>query len=75
MEKVERNFSESYQDMFILSMLNGKRNGTYLEIGAGNSFYGNNTALLETQFDWTGVSLDIEESFVEGFTKDRKNPY
>ena len=74
LEKVERNFSESYQDMFILSMLNGKRNGTYLEIGAGNSFYGNNTALLETQFDWTGVSLDIEESFVEGFTKDRKNP-
>lgn len=74
LEKVERNFSESYQDMFILSMLNGKRNGTYLEIGAGNSFYGNNTALLETQFDWTGVSLDIEESFVEAFARDRKNP-
>ena len=74
LENIEKNYSESYQDMFILSMLNGKRNGTYLEIGAGNSFYGNNTALLETKFDWTGVSLDIDQSFVEAFANERKNP-
>lgn len=74
LEVIEKNHSESYQDMFTLSMLNGKRNGTYLEIGAGNSFYGNNTALLETKFDWSGVSLDIEQSFVEAFSNERKNP-
>ena len=30
-DKIEQNFSESYQDMFILTMLNGKKNGTYLD--------------------------------------------
>jgi tetratricopeptide (TPR) repeat protein len=73
-ELIEKNYSEAYQDMFILSMLNGKKNGTYLEIGAGNTFYGNNTALLETVFDWKGVSLDIDERFVTAFGQERKNP-
>jgi hypothetical protein len=74
LEDIEKNYSESYQDMFILSVLNGKREGIYLEIGAGNTFYGNNTALLESKFDWKGISLDIDERFVEAFSKERKNP-
>jgi hypothetical protein len=73
LETIERNYSEAYQDMFVLTMLNGKREGTYLEIGAGNTFYGNNTALLEQQFDWTGISLDVVPEFVEAFGKERKN--
>lgn len=73
-ETIEKNYSEAYQDMFVLSMLNGKKNGTYLEIGAGNSFYGNNTALLEQQFDWKGIALDIDESFVDAHNTERKNP-
>ena len=72
-DKIEQNFSESYQDMFILTMLNGKKNGTYLEIGAGNPYYGNNTALLEKDFGWTGISIDVEQKFVEAFVKERKN--
>jgi len=72
-DKIEQNFSESYQDMFILTMLKGKKNGTYLEIGAGNPYYGNNTALLEKDFGWTGISLDIEQKFVDAFVKERKN--
>jgi thiol-disulfide isomerase/thioredoxin len=73
LESIERNYSESYQDMFVLSMLNGKKRGKYLEIGSANPFYGNNTALLETEFGWDGVSLDIDEKFVEIFSKERKN--
>lgn len=72
-KKIKKNFAESYQDMFVLSMLNGKNNGTYLEIGAGNSFYGNNTALLETEFGWNGVALDINENFVEAHNNERKH--
>ena len=34
------------QDMFVLTVLNGKTNGTYLEIGSGDPFIGSNTALL-----------------------------
>lgn len=73
-ENIQENYSEAYQDMFVLSMLDGKRNGSYLEIGAGNSFYGNNTALLEKDFDWKGVALDIDEAFVNAHNNERKNP-
>ena len=59
--------------MFVLSMLDGLHDGTYLEIGSCRPFYGNNTALLETQFNWKGVSLDIDPAFVDQFNQERKN--
>ena len=71
-ETIEKNFSQTYQDMFTLSMLDGKRNGTYFEIGAADPFHGSNTALLE-QFGWTGTSLEILPHEVEKFKKHRKN--
>ncbi len=59
--------------MFVLSMLNGKKNGTYLEIGAGSYYYGNNTYLLEKSFDWNGISIDINESLSIDFNNNRNN--
>jgi hypothetical protein len=72
-ETIEKNYSQSYQDMFVLTALKGKKKGKYLEIGAAEPFYGNNTALLETQFDWTGVSLEIMEHLVKDFESARRN--
>lgn len=71
-ETIEKNYSQTYQDMFTLSILNGKRNGTYFEIGAADPFHGSNTALLE-EFGWTGTSLEILEHEVEKFKLHRKN--
>lgn len=73
-ENIEQNYAESYQDMFVLSMLNGRHGGTYLEIGAGAAFYGSNTALLEKTFGWRGVGLDLSADFVSDHQKNRKNP-
>ena len=73
-ENIEINHSQAYQDMFVLTALKGKRNGKYLEIGAAEPFYGNNTALLETEFGWTGYSMEIMDHLVEGFREKRKNP-
>lgn len=70
---IQTNYSESYQDLFILSILNGKRKGTYLEIGAGHPFYGNNTALLEKDFEWSGISLDFDKGFIEQYQEKRSN--
>ena len=72
-EKINENFSQIYQDMFVLSMTNGKKEGTYLEIGAGYPKKGNNTFLLEKEFDWKGVSIDINPKSKELFDKIRKN--
>ena len=73
-DTIEKNYSESYQDMFVLSMLNGRRDGTYLEIGAGSATYGSNTALLEKNFGWRGVGLDLSAEFVSDHQKNRTNP-
>lgn len=70
---ITNNFSQSYQDMFVLSMLDGKRNGTYLEIGSADPFSGNNTALLETKFGWDGLSIEILKDEVNKFKASRKN--
>jgi hypothetical protein len=70
---INNNYSQAYQDMFVLSMLDGKRKGSYLEIGSAEPFYNNNTALLETKFGWKGTSLDISEELVNEFSNERKN--
>lgn len=72
-ESIEKNYSQVFQDMFILSMLNGKKNGLYLEIGAQKPFYINNTALLETKFEWKGISIEIDELLCKEFSEQRSN--
>lgn len=71
--QIEKNHSQVCQDMFILSMLNGKRNGTYLEIGSGDPFWGNNTALLEVMFDWKGIGIEWNEELVQKYRANRRN--
>jgi hypothetical protein len=73
-ETIEKNFSQTYQDMFILSVLDGKRGGYYLEIGSAEPYLGSNTALLEHSFGWDGVSIEIDEKFIKPFKSYRKNP-
>lgn len=70
-ETIAQNHSEAFQDMFVLTVLDGKI-GTYLEIGAGDPFYGNNTALLE-DIGWNGISIDWDEGAVEKFNRNRRN--
>jgi hypothetical protein len=72
-EKIEQNYSQTYQDLFVLSMLDGKEKGTYVEIGASDPFYNSNTALLEKDFGWTGISLEINEEEVNSFNSKRNN--
>ena len=42
-------------------MLKNKRQGTFLEIGAQHPVYYSNTWRLETEYDWTGISIDRED--------------
>ena len=72
-DSINKNYSQIYQDMFVLSIHNGKTSGTYLEIGAGDYKNGNNTYLLESRFNWTGISVDINRSFVDNFNNNRTN--
>jgi len=72
-EDINNNYSQAFQDIFALSILNGKRNGTYVEIGGDHGVIINNTYLLETEFDWTGVSFELDQSKIDGYNELRKN--
>lgn len=57
-EQLESN-SQAGQDLFVVSMLQGKKNGTFLEIGSADLKLGNNTYLLEKTFGWSGYGIDL----------------
>lgn len=65
--------SEQLQESFVISILNEKRNGYYVEIGSGHPTKGNNTFVLESILDWSGLALDFNERDVENYTTTRKN--
>lgn len=72
--KLKNSHGQAYQDLFVLSCLDGKRDGTYLEIGSAGPYYGNNTAILEEEFGWFGFGVDFDEKFVNDYRSKRNNP-
>ena len=72
-EDIENNWSQSMQDMFVLTMLDGKKNGVYVEVGADQPRVISNTYLLETEFDWAGVSFELDGNKVSFFNTMRRN--
>jgi len=73
LERITHNYSKHFQDMFVLSVFKGKEKGTYLEIGSGDPFVHNNTALLEKEFNWKGISIDSSPALCCKFKENRNN--
>lgn len=72
LEKINGSFSQSMQDIFVLTLLDGKNNGTYLELGSFEPVCYNNTYLL-TRFGWTGISIDISADLKQHWQDQRPN--
>lgn len=53
--------SQAWQDLFVLTMLDGKTDGSYVEIGANHPCNGSNTFTLNRYFNFNGLSIDIED--------------
>lgn len=51
---------QANQDKFILNILKEKRNGFFLEIGS-------------TQYDWKGIMVEYESSFLPSYIEHRPN--
>ena len=62
------------QDRWVLTVLDGKQNGTYVEIGGGHPKIGNNTYVLEKHFQWTGVAVERDSRMVDLYNSERINP-
>ena len=70
LETIEKNYSQTFQDLFVLYVLKGKRDGFYIEVGGGKPFHGNNTALLK-EFGWDGATFEINKSLINQWSKER----
>lgn len=64
----------SAQEEFVLELLENKKGGYYVELGAFHSKNGSNTNRLENEFDWKGVSFEIKEDLRKEFNENRSNP-
>ena len=62
------------QEQFIISILNEKKGGYYVELGAFHSSDGSNTYLLEKEYNWKGVSFEIIDKWRNEFNENRSNP-
>lgn len=71
-QSIESFYSQAGQDIFVLSCINGKQNGTFLDLGCNHPTLINNTFLLENKFNWSGISYDIDCSKVNLFHNSRK---
>ncbi len=61
--------SQLYQDLFVLVITRGKKNGFFVEFGAANGKYLSNTYLLEKQFNWTGILAEPAQIWFDDLSK------
>lgn len=65
--------SQSGQDEFVMKVLKNKRNGYFLEIGSNDPILYNNTYLLEKNYDWKGLMVEMDSKFLPEYYQKRPN--
>jgi FkbM family methyltransferase len=60
------------QANFVLSQLANKRHGFFIDSGAAMGIQGNNTYLLETQYEWSGLCVEPVPEFFADLKKTRR---
>jgi hypothetical protein len=74
MKLIPNSNSQAAQESFVLNQLKEKKQGYYVEIGGYHAVDLSNTYLLETQYDWSGLSLEIDPTRAEAYNQARRNP-
>lgn len=71
-DKVLGSRSQAFQESFVLNVLDFKREGYFLEIGAAEGFDANNTLVLETTYSWGGLALEWDGELASEYNAKRK---
>ncbi len=64
-------FSENDYDKWLLHKTNFKRQGYFVDIGAGDGIIGSNTFLLEKFYNWQGICVDPNPTFLKSLCGSR----
>jgi hypothetical protein len=59
------------QDKFVIQLLQGKRGGYFVDVGARYWNRGSNSFSLEYYYDWKGLCVEPDEKFFTGLTINR----
>ena len=68
-----KSYSQHEQDIWVVNKLKSKRNGFFVEAGAGNGIRLSNTYLLETEYEWDGICVEPFKPNFEELVKNRKS--
>lgn len=68
-----RSYSQVDQDLWVLEMLNNKKNGYFLDVGAYDGIKYSNSLLLEKDFDWNGLLIEAHPNNFDTLKNNRKN--
>jgi FkbM family methyltransferase len=59
------------QDRFVMKLLNKKKNGFFVEFGAGNGIFESTSLVFEQQMCWTGICIEPSEVVFADLVKNR----
>ena len=66
-------FGQAQQDKFVIKVLKERTNGCFLEIGSNHPININNTFLLESKYNWKGIMVEYQPSFLPLYKEKRPN--
>lgn len=69
-----KTYSQCKQDLFVIEKTKQLRNGIFVDIAAGHPTNINNTYLLESEYNWDGISIEINSAFNKNW-ESRKTKY
>ena len=70
---METTYSQASQDLFVTHVLPDKQGGHFLEIGASDPILYSNTYLVEKGRGWTGIMVEYDPAYLNGYLEHRKN--
>ena len=65
--------SQALQDLFVINILQNKEGGTFVEIGSNHPIIGNNSCMLEKEYNWRGLMIEYDPSYEQLYKDLRPN--
>lgn len=73
MENTIKYYSQIGQDKYYIeNIVNHKRNGYFVDIGANNGINLSNTYVLEKNYDWNGLCVEVDDNLFEQLKQNRE---
>lgn len=67
--------SDAGQDLFAIECSNHKRQGVFVDIGCAFAKDKSNTYMLEKEYKWSGILIDIDPSYQNELFSFRSSPF